>query len=127
MPILSGNVVLVQRRVDDDIDSLSSTSNLDYDAVTNDNINLAGGYYNTYAPADDAYSSYYNNNNNYNYDPYYGYDTANTNLEGRKLMTFGNPSFYFGDWIDTAGEYLSRASHSLQRLASHQLLTERKR
>ena len=46
LPILSGSVVLVQRRVD-----TSADYNTDYDtnSVTNpDNIDLAGGYYNSY-------------------------------------------------------------------------------
>ena len=43
---MSGSVVLVQRRADDTLDT---DYNTDYEnAVTNDNIDLAGGYYNSY-------------------------------------------------------------------------------
>ena len=79
LPILSGSVVLVQRRSDD----ITNTDyNTDYEnAVTNDNIDLAGGYYNTYQ--EDPYNNEdpYNTNTNY-YDPYYGY-----NYGGKYFMT----------------------------------------
>lgn len=108
MPILSGSVVLVQRRADTD----DTLTNYDYDnAVTNDNIDLAGGYYNSQEEP-------YNTNNNY-YDPYYGYgyNTGgyyDTNTDGRGL-TFGNPSFYFGEWVNDAGGLLDRAAKSIKR------------
>ena len=105
MPILSGSVVLVQRRSDED--AFAST---DYDAsnsVTNDNYNLAGGYFNSYQ--DDNY-----NTNNY-YDPYYGYNYNYDSNEQGRLLTFGHPSYYFGDWVNTAQGLISRTSDTIKR------------
>ena len=80
MPIMSGSVVLVQRRADD---TLNTDYNTDYEnAVTNDNIDLAGGYYNSYQEdphyntAASAEADPYNTNTNNYYDPYYGYNYA---------------------------------------------------
>merc|ERR1712024_217223 len=121
MPILSGSVVLVQRRSDDD-----PFVNTDYDtnSVTNDNIDLAGGYYNGYNYNTDntEEDNPYNTNNNY-YDPYYGYNNNynynyDNTAEGR-LLTFGHPEFYFGDWkswFNNAKETLARTSDSTQSL-----------
>ena len=114
LPILSGSVVLVQRRSDDD-----TSVNYDYDnSVTNDNIDLAGGYYNSQESED---------TNNQYYDPYYGYGSTtgyngyyntynydNTNAEGGRGLTFGDASFYFGNWVDTAGSMFNRAAKSLK-------------
>ena len=72
LPILSGSVVLVQRRAD----TIDTDYNTDYEnAVANDNIDLAGGYYNSYQedPYNTAPEDPYNTNTNY-YDPYYGYN-----------------------------------------------------
>ena len=79
LPILSGSVVLVQRRVD-----TSADYNTDYDtnSVTNpDNIDLAGGYYNSYQEdpynsVEDPYNTASSNTNQNYYDPYYGYNYA---------------------------------------------------
>jgi hypothetical protein len=79
LPILSGSVVLVQRRVDN-----SADYNTDYDtnSVTNpDNIDLAGGYYNSYQEdpynsVEDPYNTASSNTNQNYYDPYYGYNYA---------------------------------------------------
>lgn len=119
LPILSGSVVLVQRRSDDDV----TNYNYDYDnsaELTNDNIDLAGGYY------DSSNTNQETETNNY-YDPYYGYNTDNsyngyynnynydnTNPEGGRGLTFGEPSFYFGNWVDTAGSMINRAAKSIQ-------------
>ena len=119
LPILSGSVVLVQRRSDDDVTNF----NYDYDnsaELTNDNIDLAGGYY-------DSSNQEAEQTNNY-YDPYYGYNTDNSyngyynnynydttnQAEGRTGLTFGEPSFYFGNWVDTAGSMINRAAKSIQ-------------
>ena len=112
LPILSGSVVLVQRRSDE------GDVNYDYDnSVTNDNIDLAGGYYDSSQQEDTQTNNYY--------DPYYGYNTGydgyynnynydNTNSEGGRGLTFGDASFYFGDWVDTAGSMINRAAKSIQ-------------
>ena len=104
-----------KRRSDDD--PLATVDYDDTNSITNDNINLAGGYYNSYD--EDPY-----NTNNY-YDPYYGYNNDNNNYgynydnsnEGR-LLTFGEPSFYFGNWINNAQGLIARTSDSIQRFES---------
>ena len=79
LPILSGSVVLVQRRAD----TIDTDYNTDYEnAVANDNIDLAGGYYNSYQEdphyntAASVEADPYNTNTNNYYDPYYGYNYA---------------------------------------------------
>ena len=94
LPILSGSVVLVQRRVD-----TSADYNTDYDtnSVTNpDNIDLAGGYYNSYQEdpyntAEDPYNTASSNTNQNYYDPYYGYNYA-----GKYFIFNFFLLFYFG-------------------------------
>ncbi len=119
MPILSGNVVLVQRRADEltGADDLSDYEN----SITNDNIDLAGGYYSPYTEED----PYQNNQGNNYYDPYYGYgyntgyyDTnsaSNADSAAGRQLTFGDASFYFGDWVNDAGGIFDRAAKSIKR------------
>jgi hypothetical protein len=121
MPILSGSVVLVQRRNDEDTTNYdySDTTNND---VTNDNIDLAGGYYyNTaeqpddpYAASSDPYNSFYDPNYYANYYNNY-YNTNSDSNSASRQLTFGHPSFYLGEWINQATEVFSRASKSIER------------
>ena len=119
MPILSGSVVLVQRRADFDTDiNYDYNDNNNANGITNDNIDLAGGYYN---PEDQ--SSYDSTNQNNYYDPYYGYNnyngyydnTNNLNDQAGRGLTFGDASFYFGNWVEDAGGMIDRASKTIKR------------